>query len=631
MITFPVTEPLIKFCNPTAPDIIWKNDTEKKTYLVAGTIFSCLTLGLGPLFFGLLLGLYQWIWKKTENPPIRAQIDPTGKLTVNLPKKNEQEELTTANSKSPKVDHQLSPPESGHPSPKDSPPPLKSEWNPENIAKFSAELQGIIELEESEESLHHLSLKSTRQSNSLVIRNNLINGTLQKLGDLTIANQDIYYQINIMSKEEIEIFTSRLEIGSSKSLEQLWIRESVVVFSESDNLEREERMKSIFRYLSDEQFTFSVHSGIFVKMMSQKPCAKAAAIIFTTQQLETLASDWNTHFAIKDIIGELPADKHLLRKIVALLPYTTYKFFDKISKVIGHLRLSKSRENKARTKIKLQKLAAYYAPRNEQKILDQEMKKTQAILKSSPSSSLATSPSQKKWSEVQAITTPQYRQTPIEACRIDWSEDMLEQFIRDFPEASHDENKLTEQLNSMNEHTIQALIKNIDVNSLYMLWNLDSKTLQAQSSIELRNLRLACLFRTLSDEQLLASLQNVDFLNILNDNSNGCSEVAAKNFNALQFKMLTNDYKNHKYLRSVIESLPIDGRLLAILNAIIPNISPWLDSSITKIIQVKMRAHTNQEVRKELLALCKQGINACYKDEKLMVEWAIFKMKNFAL
>lgn len=601
-------ESLQKLFNPISPTIRWANRLEKITYMLASSILGVLTLGVGHLIYAFSCWLCPPKHAIQKNALIKPPTDTKKSLTIPIQKIASAEKQPIQILKVEEVEKKYS----------------ASKWTPEKISAFLEEIKPLTEPQDAK-----LTIDETLQSDPSPESMKCVNDALEMIEEITLSHNDFFEKLNSLSPHELAEFSLRLNNAPKTRLEHLWKRESVVQFSESDNLAKEERLGIIFKNLKDEPFNFSLTCPSFIKMMSQAPCAKAAAQTFDFKQLACFAQEASAHSALKEIIKKMPADKFLLGKIAAIIPYTTPEFSKELCQVISHLRLETTRPNFNKIKIKLENLAAYLALENQRVKLDRQMKNLQQLrLRSSSTPTLKPSKPLKQWAEVQANTTPRYR-TPSPALALKkWRQEELIHFIASFTALGKSENQLLNELNTMDSESIQTVIKELSDEGLSKYWRLESKTLQAQSEIECRNKRLSIVFSALSPIQLNFSIQSESFLCLLSNHTNGCSAVAAASLTGSQLAIIGANYAAHPHLRFVLDYLPINENTLGTLKAILPCNSPWLEKSIQKIIQVKMRGKIDLETKNQLLSLFKRGLNQFYSNEKLVQEWAVFKMKN---
>lgn len=230
--------------------------------------------------------------------------------------------------------------------------------------------------------------------------------------------------------------------------------------------------------------------------------------------------------------------------------------------------------------------------------------------------------------EIKIEATPQYQKNDSFIQLATWPEESLDEFLKEFDKININETTIQKNLDSMDEQTMESLLKKMQIKQLSTLWRIESITLQSKTEIELRNIRLNKIFKSLSIEQLYESKNIYEFLVILANHENGCSQVAALSFDKTQIKTLSDDYKTHQYLKFVVDNLPITIDSLPILKILVENVSPWLETSLNRILQIKLRGLVPQETRKNLLAETKRHLKQSYMNQELFDNWAVFKMKN---
>lgn len=490
-------------------------------------------------------------------------------------------------------------------------------WTEERIDAFNKEIELIIEQEQGPNSL-----KPSCQQILDAAREPLIKDAMKALSAFPLENLAFSKLILTLNRQEIALFVQRLD---HQSLENFWRIESSVVFSKSENDGRRKLLKFVFKSLSKEQFEFSLKNGSLSKVMEQECCAIAAAKSLTCEQLLAFAADYKLHGSLANVIKHFPKDSCLLKKIATILPHATNKLKPSLFDAFLCLKLTTSR-NSIAIKSKLQSLAIFYIYKNEQAILDAKLQAIQQVTRSNSSSSIARTNS-RKW-EVRLPSKPIYRQESIEVPEVDWSEESLDAFILNLKGLDRDESLVRKNLSSMSEKTIRSLLKKGDIEVIFALWKIESQCVQAQSEIQQRNKRLAYIFKHLPAEQMVASRNNCDFLNILTDNLNGCSQVAAESLTLENFKILAEDYRTHSSLRFVIERMKGSSAIVPLVKVLISNISPWIEGCLTKFIQVTLRGKVEQAIRKQLLEDCRQAMVKCTNHAELMTAWAVFKMKN---
>lgn len=512
---------------------------------------------------------------------------------------------------------------------------------------FEAQLKDIIRAEEKP-SKDDVKVNRTPSPKN---REPFVKNCLLYINDVNkfpLDDQSIYEMINqiVQNPLEMKAFVAGLsENNNHKLLFKLLQREKQNVEGPTAKENRQKRLAALFSALSKTQFDAMIQSGKFANMCELKECLKAITTCFTSEQLEKLASSWKnselkknsmliveierTQKCLIEVIKALPPGNYLLGKLVAILPHLSSAgkqvCIDKIVSL-----LPKSRpgfpydpmniDNSKHVVFieKLEALTLLYAQENDLLIdaINKEISAQKGTTQVTPT---------KKWEVNTSYLNTEYNTEEISKKTFD--QDDFTRIVADLENPLKSNDEIRNTLGLMDELSIKALVRMASPKALSKLWGIESKNVNEGSLKTDRTTRLKWVFAALSDDQLKTATESEEFLKILADSENGNSMAAAEIFTVDQLVLIASNWKTHQHFVKVIVKLETE-KCIEFLPKVIPNCSPFLQSSLNRRIELIYKSRTNP-TRKSLQKQIQDKCDTISRDNKEIYEaWLLYLAKN---
>lgn len=468
---------------------------------------------------------------------------------------------------------------------------------------------------------------------------------------LSIPDDEHLYELvddMVSNPKEMTAFAEGLFKDNSLLLNRYLLRECKVVFGDSEMKRRQKRLSALISVLTPLQIELLIESSHFLKLCVLKESSKAIAISFDSEAFGKLASSLKSkkkgansfemiQEALPDIIGNLPKDRLVLGKLIALLPAVgepcRIPFIEQIKSYAAFYRSFLIRESKienSRAKKepplelgtliqKFEALLLYYIEENTRAYRESKQPNLGGKVLSTPK------PPVHYHVNLGHLNTV-YKNEEIK--KLTFNQTDLTNLIKSLENTDVHSSEIAETLASMDQTASENFIKLIPAESkaLENFWKMESKPQTARSLLNDRVRRLEWIFPVLSEKQLKASSKFPSFVALLSDDHNDITETAANFFSIDQLVWIASDWLTHIPLKKII--LKLEKKKFKELidhKDFIPHCTPFLSTVLIAKLEsnlfIKDKSKTIKEIKE-------YSLKSLYDKKGLASAWDEFSKQN---
>lgn len=451
---------------------------------------------------------------------------------------------------------------------------------------------------------------------------------IERIKDPLADPSEFWSRLRQMSDHDIGVFVSKLSwhkdpgIRNPSTLDYLWRQFFGVELERSIESHQQTKFAVVLRALSTDQLKAAFDSPDFLKVLNNASYAATAANTLNREQWAWFAANAARQDKLKDLINEVKADAYQLGRLVALIPTVTTETAIPLKRKLSYLNQPTSLKNElisltdhylANTPIRPHASHPHHLNRS----------------KSAPA----------KWAPVRAGNQRFYATNPV--VKAEWTDPAFTSFLQRLKASDYliDDIKLMADLDSMPDNRLKQLVEHARLPEyqflLKHLWSIESKPLIHKSSIDDRLKRLQMLLESLSESQLIQSVADNKFWELVRNTKDPYCQVAADTLTAEQFRIiLTHATLNrHADVGIILSKFTFDNslnRVKQIVGVVLPFTTPWLVLPLERLITRAMArdkqllAHSMRELKRVLSeSLAKPEVAARYGVDSVLDKSAV--------